>query len=615
MSFDIKKLEYISEEPGIYLMRDKKQRILYIGKAKNLKKRLKQYFGSSKDERMMVPFLTSQIETIDTIVTFSEKEALLLENTLIKRHQPKYNVLLKDDKTFISLVINHQHKWPMIRLTRYQGLPPKNQLHFGPYTSAHAARQTLELMSRIFPLRQCSDQELISRNRPCLLYSIKRCLAPCMQKCTPEEYATQVERAIAFLKGQDKTIINKLKEEMYRASENLEFERAHELHQTIKQIKHVIAKDQQSMTHSKGKDCDAFALYHEGTSHLISQLIYREGNLIGSKKFIFHELASTDEEIWETFLVQHYRQSNHVPQEILLPITLKRQRVIEEILSEGEKKGVILSHPKGGRKLKLIELAEKNAKALFKQESQNKESLEKILLDLEETCGLNRLPLKIECFDTSNISGTDLVACMVGFTEGQRDKKQTRLFKVRNVDKSDDYMALREVLSRHFKKVKDEGELPDLVLIDGGKGQLNVALDVFKELGIASVDVISLAKEQGRHDKGLNAEKIFVSHKKEAIFLPPRSSTLFMLQKIRDEAHRVAIGFHRKRRQKRIIKSALDDIPGIGPTKRSRLLKHFGSIKQIQAASEEALKEVQGISKKDIAALKKYFSDKAVDAP
>jgi len=606
MSFDIKSLENITKEPGVYLMKDRQKNILYIGKAKNLKTRLKQYFLAGRDGRMMVPFLTSQVETIETIITFSEKEALLLENTLIKRHQPKYNVLLKDDKTFISLTINHRHQWPMIRLIRYKGMPTEGRLHFGPYTSAYAARQTLDLMHRIFQLRQCSDRELSTRKRPCLLHDIKRCLAPCVGKCTKEAYDKEVKRAIDFLKGNDKAVIKELQAEMKKASENLEFERAGTLHKTIQQIQHV-TESEQSIVRSKGKDCDVFALYHEGKYHLISQLIFREGRLIGAEQFTFNELASTDEEIWETFLLQHYQQRHQLPPEILLPLSLKNQTLIEEILSEEGGHKVKLLHPKVGEKVKLLNLAEKNAKTLFKQEQQNKAAIEEMLLDLEETCELTRCPLKIECFDTSNISGTDLVACMVGFTHGARDKERTRLFKIKDVDKSDDYGALREVLKRHFTKSKEKGELPDLALIDGGKGQLNVALEVMQELEIASVDVISLAKDEGRHDKGLNFEKIFIPHKKDPIFLSPRSSTLFILQKIRDEAHRVAITFHRKRRQKRIITSSLDNVPGIGPTKRTRLLKHFGSVKKIQEASEKELKDVQGITAKDIAALKKHL--------
>lgn len=588
-------LEKIPKEPGVYLMKDKKGEVLYIGKAKELHKRVKQYFVPGRDGRMMVPFLTSQVTQIDTIVTFSEKEALLLENTLIKRHQPKYNVLLKDDKTFISLSINHKHQWPMIKLVRYRGKPKGNGLHFGPYTSAFAARQTLDLMTRIFQLRQCSDRELASRSRPCLLYSIKRCLAPCVNKCTKEEYDTEVKRAIEFLKGNNKEIIKQLKKEMEAASDKMEFERAGALKKTIGQIEHVTG-NQQSIVRSKGKDCDIFALYHEGKYHIISQLMFREGRLIGADHFKFVELASTDQEIWESFLVQHYQGKTSLPPEMLLPIELKQKEALEEILS------VKIIHPQKGEKRTLIELALKNAKALFSQEL----SREELLLDLQETCGLDRCPVRMECFDTSNISGTNLVACMVGFTDGKRDKERTRLFKIKGVDKPDDYGALREVLTRHYTKAKEKDELPDLAVIDGGKGQLNVALEVFRELEIASVDVISLAKEDARHDKGLNFEKIFTPHHKDPIFLSPRSSTLFLLQQIRDEAHRVAITFHRKQRSKRLIQTELDAIPGIGPKKRTLLLKHFGSVKQIKQAKRDELAKLKGLSARDLDAIEKF---------
>lgn len=583
-------LDSLPKEPGVYLMKDGMGKILYIGKAKQLRQRVKQYFVPGRDGRMMVPFLTCQIKAIETIVTFSEKEALLLENNLIKQHQPKYNVLLKDDKTFISLTINHKHQWPMIKVTRYRGKQKGNALHFGPYTSAFAARQTLDLMTRIFKLRQCSDRELTSRTRPCLLYSIKRCLAPCVDKCTREEYEQEVKNAIDFLKGNDQKVMNQLKKERDKASENLEYERAGALHKTIEQIEHV-TRSRQSIIRSKGKDCDIFALYHEGTRHIIAKLMYREGRLVGADHFKFIELASTDEEIWESFLLQHYQEKG--PPEVLLPIQLKQQKALEEILS------LSLHSPQKGEKYHLLKLAEKNAKALFTDQ----QSKEELLLDLQETCDLSHCPVRIECFDTSNISGTDLVACMVGFTDGKRDKEKTRLFKIKGVQKSDDYGAMREVLTRHYTKAKEKDELPDLTLIDGGKGQLNIALGVFKELEIASVDVISLAKEEGRHDKGLNFEKIFVPHKKDPLFLSPRSPTLFILQQIRDEAHRVAISFHRKRRSKRLIHTELDEIPGIGPKKRTLLLKTFGSVKQVKEATKEALKKIDGLNSRDIDAI------------
>ena len=612
MSFNSKNLKAITTEPGVYLMIDKEKTILYVGKAKNLRLRLKQYFSPRRDGRPMVPFLTSKITHIETIVTFSEKEALLLENTLIKKHQPQYNILLKDDKTFISLAINRNHRWPMVKLVRCREQPKKGEdLYFGPYTSAFAARQTLELMNHVFKLRQCSDKELNSRVRPCLLYSINRCLAPCVGKCQKELYDKEVIKTIDFLKGQSDLVIKELKKKIKKASEALEFEKAASLLHTLKQVEQVIGF-KQSVIQSKGKDCDVLALHSEEKAHLIVLLLFRGGKLIGSRSYPFKELASNDEEIWETFLLQHYSSRNDTPKEILLPLTLRRKQMIEELLSK--KNPVHLLFAQRGEKKKLLLLAKKNAAALFKQEKEMSNTQDNLLLDLQEKCFLNHLPIHIECFDTSNTSGTDLVASMVGFMNGKREKKQTKIFKVKGVTKPDDYGALKEVLKRHYEKALKEDVLPDLLILDGGKGQLNCAQSVLKELGIVSIDILSVAKEKGRHDKGLTKEKIFIPNQKNPIVLSPRSSTLFLLQKIRDEAHRIAISFHRKRRSKRLLSSSLDAIPGIGPKKCLLLLKHFGSVKNIQKASKKELENLPMLSKKDIENLLKIGKIKSAES-
>lgn len=606
MLFDLKLLEQFPIEPGVYLMKNSEGKVIYIGKAKQLKSRLKQYFAKSGDNRAMIPFLIRQISHIDTIVVPSEKEALLLENTLIKKHQPKFNAILKDDKTFISLMINNKHPWPMIRLVRNKAATKGDGLYFGPYTSAYSARQTYELLTRLFPLRQCSDEELKRRTRPCLLYSIKRCIAPCVNKCTKEEYDTFVNGAIKFLKGQDKEILKELYAKMKAASEATEYERAASLLQTIRQIEHV-TESGPAVVKIGGKNSDALALYREGEEVMLIQLLFREGKLIGSEHYSFTQILEEEEELLASFILQHYKHQEGLPEEILLPVVLKDSELIAEILAETHKKKIAILCPQKGEKRVLVAIAEQNAKATFEQEKNREEIQEKMLLDLQETLKLNRYPKRIECFDTSNISGTDPVASMIAFTDGEKDKKRTRLFKIKTALKSDDYGAMREVLTRHLKKAKENDDLPDLIIVDGGKGQLGVALDVFKELDIASIDVIALAKEAGRHDKGMTAERVFLPEHGDPIHLSTRSSLLFLLQKVRDEAHRKAIGFHRKRREKRIFTSALDDIPGIGATKRSRLLQHFGSVEKIRLASPEELSQVQGINKKDIPLIIKHL--------
>lgn len=599
MSFDPKSLAFYPTSPGIYLMKDEKGTVLYIGKAKNLRARLKQYFAEYGDQRDMVPYLTAQIVIIDTIIALTEKDALILENNLIKLHRPKYNVLLKDDKTFVSLVVT-RHEWPMIRVVRYKGKPKNDGTYFGPYTNALAARQTFDLISRLFPLRQCSDAELAARTRPCLLYDIKRCIAPCVKKCTREEYQLHVDSAMRLLKGQDKEVVLELKKQMEEASNALEFEKAATFLEMIHQIQHVTQVVH--VDNPAAKNCDVVGLSREADAVLIALLFFREGKLIGSEHFSFHLIASNDAEVIESFLLQHYKNLSSLPEEIFVPIDLPQQKDLEEILN------LSIHTPQKGKKKDLVEMAHRNAKALFIRELDAKSLKEKMLLDLQETLQLIRFPRRIECFDTSNISGTDPVASLVCFVNGEKDKSKTRLFKIKGVDRADDYTAMRQVLLRHFIREKEKNDFCDLLIVDGGKGQLNIALDVFQELSIASVDVISLSKDEARHDKGLTQEKIYTPHRKDPILIDPRSPLLFLLQKIRDEAHRQAIEFHRKRRSKRTISSELDTLDGIGPVKKKRLLQAFGSVKALRAAKEEEIRSVQGISKKDVETILKWRS-------
>jgi len=602
--FDPRTLALYPDQPGVYLMKDSGGRVLYIGKAKSLRARLKQYFALSGDQREMVPYLTAQVEAIDTIVALTEKDALILENNLIKRHRPKYNILLKDDKTYISLVVT-RHKWPMIRLLRFKEKPSKNiGTVFGPYTNALAARQTFDLISRLFPLRQCSDAELISRIRPCLLYDIKRCIAPCVEKCTEEDYQRHVDSAMRLLKGQDKEVVRDLQKGMQAASSALEFEKANEYLRMIEQIEHVTQV--QHVDNPAAKDCDVLGLHREGDAVLIALLVFRDGKIVGSEHFSFHLIASDDAEVLESFLLQHYKYLGAWPREILIPSELPQQTALEEILSEAAGRQVALLAPQKGKKLDLIEMGLRNAKALFVREQDARSLKEKMLLDLQESLQLTRFPRRIECFDTSNIAGTDPVASLVCFVNGEKDKSRTRLFKIRDLDTADDYTAMKQVLRRHFIREKEKGDFCDLLIVDGGKGHLNLSLEIFSELGIASIDVIAVSKEEARHDKGLTQEKVFVPHRKDPVLIDPRSQLLFLLQRIRDEAHRMAIEYHRKRRSKRTIASALDTIPGIGSVKRKKLLQRFGSVKGIKAATKEELEAVKGLSKRDIETLIKW---------
>lgn len=600
MPFSPELLEKFPSLPGVYIMKDISDRVLYVGKAIHLKKRLKQYF-LEQDDRPLVPYLIKEIETIETIIVNNEKEALLLENNLIKKYQPRYNILLKDDKTFISLVLT-KHKWPMLKLLRYKGSPPPGT-HFGPYTNAKAARETLDLILRLSPLRQCSDMELISRTRPCILYDIKRCCAPCVNKCTQDEYQDHIHRAKMLLKGQNKEVLSELKQKMKHSAEKLEFEKAQTYLELIHKIEHVTQV--QHVDNAFSADCDVLALYREGTHIMIVKLIYRERKLIGSEHFSFSNIISDDHEVLQSFILQHY-QSDNLPSEIFLSIPIDQKELSEEILSEKTSKKIKIIIPQKGDKKRLIEIAFKNAESLFKREVDLHSLEEKRLLDLQETLQLTRFPKKIECFDTSNLSGDEPVACMVAFTNGKKDTSKMRLFKIRNLKKSDDYGAIKEVLLRHYQKQNEKHSLCDLIVIDGGRGHLNLALDVLNSLNIAFVDVISVAKHGSRHDKGLTEEKVYVPHQKEPILIHPTSPLMFLLQNIRDEAHRVAISFQRKRRK--ITTSSLDQIEGIGPIKKKALLKTFKSIKNLKSATKEDLEKVKELNKTDIEKILLFIS-------
>ncbi len=591
MGFDPKTLALYPEEPGVYLMKDANGMVLYVGKAKNLRVRLKQYFAESGDGRPMVPYLIAQVEAIDPIVALTEKDALILENNLIKQYLPKYNILLKDDKTFVSLLLT-RHKWPMIRLVRHKGRAKNEGIYFGPYTNALAARATFDLISRLFPLRVCSDAELMQRTRPCLLYDMKRCIAPCVGKCTEKNYAEHVESAIRLLRGQDKDVLAHLKQQMRAASDVLEFEQADRYLRMIQQIEHVT--EAQHVDQIAAMSCDALGLYREADAVMVALLFFREGKLIGSEHFSFTRIASEDEEIVESFLLQHYKGKEKLPKEILIPDALPQQGDVEELIQ------CALHAPQKGKKRDLIEMARRNAKALFMKEQDARSLKEKRLLDLQETLQLTRFPKRIECFDTSNISGSDPVASLVSFVDGEKEKSKMRLFKIKGQKTADDYTAMREVLLRHFTRQKEKNDFCDLLIVDGGRGQLNIALDVFEELKIASIDVIALTKEEARHDKGLTQEKIYVPYRKDPFLIDPRSPLLFLLQRVRDEAHKQAIEFHRKRRARRTIASELDDLPGIGPIKKKRLLQKFGSVKKLKKASEEEIRSVSGITEKDL---------------
>ena len=574
--------------------------VLYVGKAKNLQQRIKQYFAATGDGREMIPYLILRVHTIDTILVRSEKEALLLENTLIKKHQPRFNVLLKDDKGHIALRITIKKQWPQLLFMRYKGVLPPGDLYFGPYTHVTSARATFDLLSRLFPLRQCSDSEFARRTRPCILYDMKRCPAPCVGKCTQEEYDAHVEKSVRFLRGENKSILKELYTSMEESAERLEFESAAATLRKIRQIEMTIEK--QSVHTPQGSDKDVIGVYRRGGDVVCQQLIFKEGQLIGSNHYDFVDIVQETHELLPSFLLQHYEKLSELPEEILIGEIDVDKEALSEILSQGRKRKVSIVCPQKGDKKALVDMAYTNAKATFNKEKDLHMLREKMLLEMQEKLHLKNYPQRIECFDNSNFSGSMPVSAMVVFSDGQRDSKEYRKYKIRSDTGSDDYAAFMEVLSRRYRS-PNEGVMPDLLIVDGGKGQLNAAIKVLKELDIITVDIIGITKEEGRHDKGITQERIFLPGRDEPIILKSASPILFLLQQIRDEAHRVAITYQKLTRSKALVKSKLDSVPGIGPKKKKALLTHFGSVKRIEEATLDELRQLPFLSKANIEAL------------
>lgn len=595
-------LSLYPEKPGVYLMKNDKGQVIYIGKAKNLKNRLRQYF-QKQDTRIMIPFLLSSIASIETILCFTEKEALLLENTLIKKHQPKYNALLKDDKSYICLFIDPKHQWPRLELVRSKEQKEKKGIYFGPYSVTQAAREAYKILSEHFGLRQCSDYEFNKRSRPCLLYGMKKCLAPCKNLCSTDDYQKSVSMVIKFLQGESKEILNILKEKIQKASDELAFEQAAAFYKALKQLE-TIVYSKQMMIQANQNDMDIFNLYQEGSKGTLVKLLYRQGKITGQDIMHFEDTLDEGATLLTRLFLQHYEITKPAPI-ILCPLIPEDEKALADIIKEISGTKICFQVPLKGDKKAFLQMAYENAKQSFHQVKND----EDILIELQDRAKLSHFPETIECFDLSHFSGSEPVAVKIRIENGKIHKAGKRLFKIKTVPGGDDYGGMKEVLIRSLTQSKKENIIPNLLLIDGGKGQVNIAKQVVDELDIISCEIIGLVKEASRHDKGLSQERLVVSHQEEPLELDKKSPLLFFLQKIRDEAHRAAITFNQKRQKTRTIKSALDDIKGIGEVKKKSLLKHFGSLEQIKKATEEELSKVSSINHKDVLAIKNFFKN------
>jgi excinuclease ABC subunit C len=590
------KLSLLPTSPGVYLFKDQAGEVIYVGKAKNLRARVRQY-ARGGDGRVQIRFLLTQLADVEVLITNSEKEALLLENTLIKQYWPRYNIRLKDDKSYWHVKVTSQDPWPRLFLTRQ--VTKDGSKYLGPFHSSAAVQETLEIIRKVFPLRTCSDTVFRNRTRPCIEYQIKRCLGPCTLPVEPAEYQRQLKGALLLLEGKNSELVDQLTARMHEAAEALRFEEAARLRDQIQAI--VQTGERQQVAMPLGHDQDIFGLYREGGLVEVQVLFVRAGKLVGNQGYSFDDNEFPDEEVLAELLTQFYQGDRFVPDEILLPVVLEDAEVREELLGERKGKKVVVLCPQRGDKVRLVEMAQENARQSFIEKRRGAEQKEKTLDSLRRALHLRNAPKRIECFDISNIQGNLAVGSMVVFDEGEPDKNRYRRFRIKTVEGADDFAMMYEVLTRRYRRALEEKDLPDLLMVDGGKGQLGVAVTVFRELGVTEVDLIGLAKMRTERDPFAeevehSAERVFLPGRKNPIVLKPNSTALFLLQRVRDEAHRFAITYHRQLRAKERLGSPLDAVPGVGPARRKALLRHFGSLKRMRTATVEELTQVPGVT-------------------
>jgi excinuclease ABC subunit C len=597
------KISHLPTNSGVYLFKDKKGTILYVGKAGNIKHRVSSYFQKvgGKDAKTLA--LLEKVAEVDTIVTDTEKEALILENNLIKEHHPRYNIKLRDDKNYPCLKLTIEEEFPTLCIVRR--IKKDRSFYFGPYPSATSLRETLKLIRRLFPIRTCHDTKFTSRLRPCINYEMGRCLGPCCDKTDPVQYREVVNQVRMFLEGKSRDLVESLKKRMEEESERLNFEVAARIRDQIEHIEKVIEK--QKIVSREFIDQDVIGFHRQDHTVIVHPLFIRAGKLLGGRGFILPSSGLPDEEILSAFLHQYYHEGRLIPEQILLSKAVPEQDLAEKRLIELRGKKVQILVPVRGDKKHLLQMACENAEKFLLSETKLERDQEKLLEALREKLHLGRIPRRIEAFDISNIQGVYAVGSLVSFEDGKPNKERYRHFKIKTVEGADDYGMMYEVLLRRYQKAVEENDLPDLVLLDGGRGQLNVAQEVFKELKVKEMDVISLAKERTIEGPLKAQEKIFRPHYKEPFVLGRHSSLLHFLDRIRDEAHRFAITYHKKVRSRETIKSELEEIPGIGAVRQRELLKFFGSVERVKEATVKELAQAPKMNLKSAQILYNFF--------
>lgn len=607
------KLETLPKVPGVYLMHNAKGRIIYVGKAINLASRVRSYFHTSAQENSKTRRLVGEIRDIEWIITDSEVEALILEANLIKKHRPRYNVRLKDDKRYPYLKVTNAD-FPKVLITRQ--MQRDGGRYFGPYTSTGALRETLDLLRRMFPYRTC-DRDITGKDRrACLYQDLKLCAAPCIGAVDQTQYNAVIEQLIRFMGGESEGVMEDMRREILEAASSLQFERAAQLRDRLQALEHVMERQRIITTAATNQDVIAVAC--DNGNACVEVFFVRNGKLLGREHFVMEGGGCDDEdEIVTAFLQQFYADAAMVPPEILLPSRIAEAAVLEQWLRTKRGDVVYLTVPREGPDLDLLNLASTNAtetlrllKAMWAMDQHRSESA---LAELQEGLGLDRTPVRMECYDISTTQGVEVVGSMVVFEHGVAKKSDYRRFKIRTVVGQDDFASMREVLMRRFDRWRriSEGELrgtrgsqawaklPDLLIVDGGKGQLGMAVEVLEHFGLQhQVPVVGLAKRY---------EEIFKPDRRTPIRFDPSAPAILLMRRIRDEAHRFAITYHRQRRRKVGLASQIDEIPGIGPVKRKALLKHLGSLHNIQTATEEQLAEVPGISEVLAGNIREHF--------
>jgi len=592
------KLAHLPDQPGVYLFKDKAGDVLYIGKAAVLADRVRSYFLKSADHSPKTSLLVSQIADLETMVTRSELEALILESNLVKRHKPRFNVVLRDDKQYPYLRLPVKENFPRLSIVRR--VKKDGALYYGPYTPAGALRETLKVIKRVFPLATCTIDINGKAERPCIEFEIKRCMAPCTGNQSQEDYHQIVRQVRQFLEGHDRELLDELRARMEAAAEHEEFEEAARLRDRIFKIERTL--ERQRITQTASVDQDVIGIARQGSAVDLQLLFVRGGLLIGRKDFFWPQSAdATDEELVRSAVEQFYNKEGQPPRELLIPVDIPDADLLARWLSSKRGETVRVLAPERGTKHQLLLLAEENAAAALDDHVRNEELDRQASEDLQRLLRLKTAPRRIEGFDISNTMGDQSVASMVVWEDGRMNKSDYRRFKINTVKGANDFASIYEVVTRRYGAMEDLAR-PDLVLIDGGLGQLASAIAALKEVGQSDLAIIGLAKAKGEKD-----ERIFLPGRKNPIVLRANAPATHLLQRIRDEAHRFAITFHRKLRGKTLVSSQLDQIIGVGSITRTKLLKQFGSLANLTQASEEALREA-GLSETIVQQLRRELA-------